>query len=581
MDTRIKKSIPVFSVMTVLVLFLAWIGFTYAAADPDSLKADKILFNGKIATVDSNFSIAQAVAIKGDKIVAVGKNADLEQLKGTRTQMIDLKGKTLIPGFSEGHMHMMTTGLGLSKVNLQDPRIKTMSDLVQAVGDRAKTTPKGAWIEGRGWDQSKLKENRFPTRWDLDEVSPDNPVFLMRTCAHIVVVNSKALELAGITKDTPQPTGGEIVKDEKGEPTGALLERPAFMLAQKLIPQPDLKKKKEGLKAACKALNAVGVTSLNEGGSYADDYQAYQELMNDGDLTVRVYAMPWLALHEISDEEAVSYVNHFGPRQGFGNDYLKIGALKIVMDGGIGGRTALMRTPYVTGNPGNYGIQSVPQDQLRKFIKLANQKGWQMSIHSCGGKAMDNVLEIFREADQEKPIKGRRWYFVHGYDPSPQNLADMKRMEVGVATNPSFIYSLGDSFIFNMGKEWAAHASPHKEYLENGIHISGGSDSPVSPFAPLLGIYAAVARKTQVSKEVAGADQRISVQEALRVFTMGGTWMTFEEKIKGSIEPGKLADMVILGEDILTVDPEQIPKIPIIATFVGGKAVYVAPGTEF
>ncbi|HUL30546.1 MAG TPA: amidohydrolase family protein, partial [Thermodesulfobacteriota bacterium] len=320
--------------------------------------------------------------------------------------------------------------------------------------------------------------------------------------------------------------------------------------------------------------------SLNDGGSYANDYQAYQELMNDGDLSVRVYAMPWLALHEINDEEAISYLNHFGPRQGFGNDYLKIGALKIVMDGGIGGRTALMRTPYITGNPNNYGIQSVPQDRLRKFIKLANKMGWQMAIHSCGGKAMDNVLEIFREADQEKPIKGRRWYFVHGYDPSPQNLEDMKRMEVGVATNPSFIYSLGDSFIFNMGKEWTAHASPHKEYLEKGIHISGGSDSPVSPFPPLLGIYAAVARKTEVSREVAGADQRISIQDALRIFTMGGAWMTFEEKVKGSIEPGKLADLVILGENILTVDPERIPKVPIIATFVGGKVVYVAPDAK-
>lgn len=474
-------------------------------------------------------------------------------------------------------MHMLHTGLDLSKINLQDPKIKTMSDLVQAVADRVKTTPKGEWIEGWGWDQSKLKENRFPTREDLDKVSPDNPVFLMRTCVHIAVVNSKALELAGITKDTPQPVGGEIAKDEKREPNGALLERPAFNLVQKLIPKPDLKKKKEGLRAACKAFNAAGLTSVNDGGSYADDYQAYQEVMKEGDLTVRVYAMTWLALHEISNEEAISYLNHLGPRNGFGNDFLKIGALKIVMDGGVGGRTALMRTPYIAGKPDNYGIQSVPQDRLRKFIKMANQMGWQMAIHTCGGKAMDNVLEIFREADQEKTIKGRRWYFVHGYDPSPQNLEDMKRMEVGVATNPSFLHFLGDSFIFNMGKEWAAHASPHKEYLENGIHISGGSDAGVTPYPPLWGIYAAVARKTQVSKQVAGADQRISIQDALRIFTMGGTWMSFEEKIKGSIEPGKLADMVILGEDILTVDPERIPKIPIIATFVGGKAVYIAP----
>jgi predicted amidohydrolase YtcJ len=580
MHIRIRKSIPQIFLITVLFSFLFWTGFTYAAADQDSLKVDKILFNGKVVTIDNSFSIAQAVAIKGDKIVAVGTNAQLKRLKGTKTQMIDLKGKTLIPGFNEGHMHTLTTGLGLSKVNLQESKIKTMSDLVNAVGDRAKTSPKGDWVEGWGWDQSKLEENRFPTRWDLDKVSPDNPVFLMRTCNHIVVANSKALELAGITKETPQPVGGEIVRDEKGEPTGAFLERPAFTLVQKLIPKPDVKKKKEALRAASKALNASGVTSVNDGGSYAEDYQAYQELLNDGGLTVRVYAMPWLALHEISDEEAISYINHLGPRQGFGNDYLKIGALKIVMDGGIGGRTALMRMPYITGNPGNFGIQSVPQERLRKFIKLANQKGWQMAIHSCGGKAMDNVLEIFKEADQEKSIKGRRWYFVHAYDPSPQNIEDMRRMEVGAATNPSFIYFLGDSFISNMGKEWGYHASPHKEYLENGIHISGGSDSPVSPYTPLWGIYGAVARKTQLSKEVAGADQRISIQDALRIFTMGGAWMTFEEKTKGSIEPGKLADVVILGEDILTVDPERIPKIPIIATFVGGKVVYLAPGAK-
>jgi hypothetical protein len=564
-----------------LTLPLALTGLSYGATDfMDNLKPDFILFNGKIVTVDSAFSAVQAVAIKDEKIVAVGEDRDLKKLKGSKTKMVDLKGKTVIPGINEGHLHMLSTGLELSKINLRDPKIQTLNDLVQAVADRVKVTPKGEWIEGSRWDQSKLKENRFPTRWDLDQISPEHPVYLKRTCGHIAVANSKALELAGINKDTPQPEGGEIVKDEKGEPNGALLEKPAYSLVEKLIPKPNLRQKKEAIKAACRAFNAAGITSVHDGMMEVGDYQAYQEVYNEGELTVKVYGMVATGLPGVKEEEAISYLMKIGPRQGFGNEYLKIGGIKMMVDGGVGGRTALMRTPYITGKPNNYGIQTLPQETLRKVVKLANQMGWQVGVHACGGKAMDNVLEAYREADAEKPIKGRRWFLIHAYDPSPQNFEDMKRMEVGAATNPSFIHFLGDSYIFNMGKEWTAYASPHKEYLKNGIRISAGSDSRVTPYPPMFGIYAAVTRRTQVSKEVAGADQCIPVQDALRIFTMGGAWMTFEEKTKGSIEPGKAADLVVLGEDILTVDPERIPAIPILATFVGGKTVYVNPAAD-
>jgi hypothetical protein len=200
--------------------------------------------------------------------------------------------------------------------------------------------------------------------------------------------------------------------------------------------------------------------------------------------------------------------------------------------------------------------------------------GWQMAIHAAGGKAMDNVLSVFKEADAEIPIKGRRWYLVHAYDPSPENFEDLKRMDIGVATNPGFIHFVGDSFVFNMGREWASHASPLNDYLAHGIPISGGSDAGVTPFPPLFGIYAAVTRKAQLSGEALGPHQCISVPQALRVFTMGGTWMTFEENTKGSIEPGKLADMVILGEDILSLHPDRIPEVPVLATYVGGKRVH-------
>jgi predicted amidohydrolase YtcJ len=540
----------------------------------DGLKPNLILFNGKVVTLDPNFSIAEAVAVKGDRIVAVGADSDLSALRGPRTDMIDLKGKTLIPGFNEGHLHMMQTGEGLLKINLQEKTVRSIPDIVQRVSERVKSTPRGEWVEGWGWDQSKLRENRFPTRWDLDAVSPDHPVYLARTCCHIAVVNSRALALAGITKATPHPGGGEIVRDERGEPTGALLERPAFSLVEKLLPKAGLRQKKEAIVAACRAFNAAGITSVNDGGLDIPDYQAYQEVMNEGNLTVRVYGMVRLEMREIDDEEAVNYLRHIGPRNGFGNDYLKMGAIKITMDGGVGGRTALMRTPYPTGKPGHFGIQSVAQERLRMVIKMANQLGWQMAIHTAGGRAMDNVLEIFREADSEKSLRGRRWYLVHAYDPSPQNFEDLARMGIGVATNPGFIYFVGDSFVQNMGREWADHASPLHDYLNHGIPISGGSDSPVTPYAPLYGIYAAVNRKTQVSGEVIGKDQCVGIGEALRVFTMGATWMSFEEGIKGSLERGKLADMVILGEDLLSIEPDRIPEVPVLATIVGGKQVY-------
>jgi predicted amidohydrolase YtcJ len=548
----------------------------------DALKPDMILYNGHIITVDG-LSVVQAVAVKGDWIVAVGEDAVLKRLRGSRTRMVDLKGKTVVPGFNDGHLHMMDTGLELTEIDLRYPSVRSVKDLIEAVAKKVNITPPGEWIKGSRWDQSKLEERRFPTRWDLDVVSPRHPVYLKRVCSHIVVVNSKALELAGITRDTPQPEGGEIVRDGKGEPTGLLLERPAFGLVEALIPKADLVSKKEAIREACRRFNAAGITSVNDGGFLVEDYQAYHEVLKEGNLTVRVYGMVRLELREMPDEEAVAYLNHIGPRHGFGDHCLRMGAIKISIDGGVGGRTSLMRKPYRAGPPNNYGIQSVPQDRLRKMIKLIHHMGWQIAVHAAGGKAMDHVLAIFREANREAPIREKRWYLVHAYDPSSQNLKEMKRMGVGVAANPSFIHFLGDSFISNMGRKWSYRASPHKSYLRHGIPISGGSDASVTPYDPLWGIYSAVTRKTQFSQEVCGPDQCISTQDALRMFTQGGTWMSFEEEIKGSIASGKLADMVVLGENIFKVDPDWIPRIPVLATLWGGKAVYVAPrvGLEF
>ncbi|MFH2111076.1 MAG: amidohydrolase [Candidatus Bathyarchaeota archaeon] len=538
-------------------------------------EADLVLVNGKIITVDAGFSVAQAVAVKDGRVQTVGTTEDIKKLVGKGTEVIELKGRTVMPGLYDSHLHVVGTGTALQMINCRTPPMMSIEDMKKTVAEKAKQAKPGEWIQGRGWDQAKLKEHRNPSRWDLDQVSPDNPVVLTRTCGHLLVANSLALEIAGVTKDTPDPVGGKIVRNEMGEPTGMLEEGPAMTFVRKHIPPVGIPETMEAIRTACTAFNEVGITSVIDAGNTEDEMVAYQLLKERGELTCRVNMM----LRSIQDgepiEESVKRVENFPMVTGFGDALLRFQGLKILIDGGIGGRTALIREPY-ENDPDNCGLLTVPVEDLQRLVDAANRRGMLTGIHCAGGKATDIVLEAYRKTDKVKPIKGRRFYLIHAYQPSDENFKDCQELGVLVASQPSFLYYLGESYYENVGNERSEWLKPHRAWIDHGIMVGGGTDSPVTPYPPFPSLWAAIARRTEINDVQMGTEQCVTREEAIRMYTVNGAFLSFEEDIKGSLEPGKLADMVILDRDILTCPVDGIKDTRVLRTFLGGKTVYRA-----
>jgi predicted amidohydrolase YtcJ len=541
----------------------------------DHALADLLLINGKIVTVDPDFSIIEAVAVKDSNIVAVGTTSVMNVWKGSITEVIDLEGKMVLPGLIDSHLHMVGTGVALSQINCRTPPIKSISDLANAVKEKALDVKPGEWILGRGWDQAKLSDHRDPNRWDLDEASPENPVWLTRTCGHISVVNSRALEIAGLSKDTPQPVGGHIVKDENGEPTGILQEAPAMDLVRQYIPPQDLERTADSIKRASRAFSEVGITGVIEAGIEPLDMRAYQKVATEGELTVRVNMMLRGRLAGESAEESATRIMDFPMTTGYGDDLLRYLGLKLLIDGGVGGRTALLREPYEDDN-NNTGILIMPEEDLQRRVDAGNLAGMMVGIHCAGGKAMDIVLNAFEETDKIKPIKGRRFAIIHAYQPKEQNFETCRRLGITVASQPSFLYYLGESYYENVGHERSEWLKPHRAWIDNDITVASGTDSPVTPYPPFPSLWASIARRTEVNNVQMGTEQRITREEAIRLYTINGAYHTFEEDIKGSIEPGKLADMIIVDRDILTCPLDDIRDTKVLRTILGGKTVYEA-----
>lgn len=537
-------------------------------------KADLVLINGKVITLDEEFSIAEAVAVRNGRILAVGSSEDIKQYIDEETDILDLGGKTVLPGLIDSHLHLLGLGLTLLWINCSSPPMGSIKDIIEAVRKRAEKLGPGKWIIGRGWDQSKLEEHRFPNRWDLDGAAPDNPVYLIRTCGHVVVVNSRALEIAGIGPETPQPEGGVIVRDERGVPTGVFLERPAFWLVQRHIPQPSFETKVEAIKRACRALNEVGITSVIEPGILPEDMRAYQRARAEGGLTIRVSMMLRGVEEGETLEESLRRMREFPMSTGSGDEMLRFLGLKLVMDGGLGGRTALLREPY-EGQPTNYGVQTMPEEKLQRLVDEANLKGMMVGIHCAGGRAMDLTLKALNETDKKRSIKGRRFTLIHAYLPSEENFEQCSRLGVVVASQPSFLYYLGDSFHENIGPERAEWVKPHRAWVDHGIVVAAGTDAPVTPYNPFVSLWAATTRRTEGGKQL-GSEQCISRKEALRMYTLNAAYLSFEEHLKGSIEEGKLADLTVIDRNILTCPLDEVRKTRVLRTILGGRTVYEA-----
>jgi predicted amidohydrolase YtcJ len=545
--------------------------------------ADIVLHGGNVITVDEKKPRAQGVAVKDGRILWVGTNEGVKQAIGRGTQVRDLKGMTVIPGFIESHNHTLMFGLGLSSIDLT--KVGSVEEMIALVRERAAQQKEGTWITGVGYNQNELKEKRHPSRQDLDKAAPKHLVSLRHTSAHGYAVNSLALAKAGITKDRLDPEGGKIGRDiTTGELTGLLFESPAMKLIDDITPKPTLEDLVTALGKAGQRFLSEGITSAMDASVGGNDISlqiaAYQEAVDRRVLKVRHNLAIWseavfdYCRFEESLREAQGKFLGLGIRTGLGDEKLRIGPFKIIVDGAFSTVTAVTYEPYgVEANDRGCGVLVIEPEKLAKLASVAHGLGWQLSIHGIGDRAIDICLDAIEAAHRSKPRKDARHRLEHCTMALPRMFDRIKRLGVIPVLQPGFIWELGDNWFRQLGKETCVQLKPFRTLLDNKILMAFSSDRPVVSGAPLLGIHSAVNQKTRTGQDYA-PHEKITPEEALRCYTINGAYATFEEKVKGSIEVGKLADLVILAEDLTQVRSEKIKDIPIMATMVGGEFCY-------
>jgi predicted amidohydrolase YtcJ len=517
--------------------------------------ADLVLVNGNIVTMGTGSPPrATAVAIKSGKLMAVGTDREALASASKDTRRIDLRGKTVVPGFIDCHVHGASLGQSLSQIPLRD--VTSVEVIKQRVRQRARTTPKGEWISGRGWDQDRLVDHRYPTRFDLDEAAPDHPVILTRVCGHVAVVNSKALKQARIDKATETPTGGWIDRDSAGNPRGILREN-AIDLITRVLQEPTEESVSKTCLLACQQMVEQGITTAHWIISSASELRALQRLRKRGLLPLRVYVLiPVECLDNLVD---------LGLATGLGNDRLRIGGVKLLLDGSLGGRTAALTQPY-SDDPGTSGMLLYSKRRLEKLVKKAHQADLQLAIHAIGDKAVTLALEALEkvvEKPQKNPLRHR---LEHVSVLSPKLIARMREIGVVASVQPHFVAS--DFWIARrLGNARTRWSYAFKSLQEAGVKVVGGSDAPVEPVSPILGIYASVVRRTN-------RRERLTVDEALQLYTLNAAYCSFEEKVKGSVEVGKFADLTVLSHDPYAITPTRLKNVKVEMTIVNGVPTY-------
>ncbi len=552
---------------TGVTVFLALALVATATAQP----ADLILRGGRIITVDGNWRIAQAVGIRSGRFVAVGDNEALAPLIGPTTQIIELGGRTVVPGLIDTHLHQMLSGLNSRGVQLLGAR--SIADVQSAIATRVSQTPPGQWVmASSGWHESILAEGRMLTRWEIDKVAPDHPVFIPRG-GHVVTVNSKALELAGITKDTPNPTGGVIVRDEgTGEATGVLLQNAANLVRSILPPPPPPPMSAELLKSAMRELNSFGIVGVVEPGVDERVMALYRQVHDAGEMTVRTDVL-YRALTKDQMEKGIAAIaaqKH--------SDMLRFPGIKVPLDGGVeGGR---MSWPYriVPGEQPSStyrGVLLLPpggEDEYVEGLKLAAAAGLQVQTHAVGDETIDVIVRSYDRVNRERPIRELRWVIMHIFHPTDAAIARMK--EIGImATVQDHPVLLGHNQRRWWGDERAAYAIPIRKLIDAGILVGGGSDGPVVPVDPFLSMWWMTTRQV-LKGYVLGPEHAITAKEALTLYTINNARILGVENDRGSIEPGKLADLAVLSQDILAVPPDAIRQTKALMTVVGGRIVH-------
>jgi predicted amidohydrolase YtcJ len=554
--------LPVFCAVSFNLLF-----FPPGAAGQTKPAADLIVTNARIWTVDKARPQAEALAVLGDRIVVVGSATDVDAWHGPQTKVVDAKGKLLLPGFDDAHVHFVDGGSHLQEVQLKDAA--TPQEFARRIGERAKITPKGEWITGGDWDEQKWSPPNLPTKELVDAVTPDTPVWVNRYDGHESLANSVTLRLANVTAKTPDPPGGQIVRDAQGNPTGVLRDA-AQDLAGKVMPPMSHARRMKSIHQALEHAASLGVTSVQDMNPLYEDVRAYAELQEKGELTARIYVAPIET--EWRDQAKI------GVRHAFGTPLLRMGAVKGYADGSLGSETAYFFDAY-TDDPKSHGLLSDemhPPSGMLQRLRGADAAGLQLCVHAIGDRGISMILDIFEQIEKTAGKRDRRWRIEHSQHLAAKDFARYAHLGVIASVQPYHAIDDGRWAEKRIGPDRIKRTYAFRTLLDNGVRLAFGTDWSVAPLSPMWSIYAAVTRATLDGKTPDGwvPEQKLTVAEAVEAYTMGSAYAEFQEKEKGSITPGKLADFVVLSDDIFKIPPTAIKNVRVEATYLGGKVVY-------
>jgi hypothetical protein len=567
-------------VTRILPLFLLLVPSVRAAE-----AADLIYHNGRIVTMDASRPAAQAVAIQGNRFLAVGSNEEIRKLAGPSTKLIDLRGRTVLPGLNDSHTHPV--GAAMSEREGVVPVMHSISEVLAYVRKQTARTPADKLIFVPKVYSTRLTDRRYPTRYELDEAAPGR--LAMTDNGYASVLNSALLEKLKITRDTRDPERGKIIRDARGEPTGLILGAPQLLGPLRRTRRPTADDIVWAIKSMHKAYNQAGITSTIDRSQGPEAFRTYQQLRQKGELTVRSYVTYTIGAQG-TPQQVREEIERIPFLTGLGDEWFRVGSLKTVSDGGILIGTAFLREPYGMNTaiygynePDYRGVMYVTRENLIEMAKTANRLGWQMTAHTAGGGATDTLLDAYEAADREKPILGRRFTVTHVNFPNDQAIARAKKLGVVFDCQPAWHHFDGPALKDVFGPSRTAHFIPLRSIFDAGVVVAGGSDhmikfdsrEAINPYNPFFGMWMAITRKT-ADGSVLHPEQAVTREEALKMWTLNGAYLSFEEKVKGSIEAGKLADMVVISKDFLTCPVDDIKDIEALTTIVDGKVVYQA-----
>jgi predicted amidohydrolase YtcJ len=583
---RRRASLAAVSVILTGIAVWPLVAASVSGEQAATAPADLVMMNGKILTVDAKDSVAQAVAIAGGKIVAVGTNENVKRRVGSSTRVIDLRGRTATPGLMDTHAHFSAED-AIYSVDLSDAA--SMADVLSRVREKVSTLKPGEWVRGRGWDEGKLAERRYIYASDLDKVSPQNPVYLTHTMGHYGAANSLAMKLAGVTDQTQAPFGGTIDREANGRPTGIFKESAQGLVTgaiPHLTPQEQRERQRNGILKLIEDFNKEGMTGAKDPGIFDDKWDVYQQLLAENKLNVRIFALWRVRDPKTADAVLQKLQKVPKPPAGLGDRRLIAGGVKLAIDGSGGARTAWMYEDWnkdFTGkDTGNTGYPTIDPEVFRQLVKRLHENGIHVSTHAIGDRGIDWVVDTYEQVLKSKPTRGLRHGIIHGNTPTDHAINVMARLQKTYdaaypESQSTFMWWIGDTYAANLGAQRAQREKPFRTYVSKGIIWSGGSDYPVTPFEGRMGLWASVARKTLKGTYGAtpfGTREAVDIKTALRSYTIWAARQMFLEDKVGSIEVGKDADIAVWDRDMYTIPTDDLPNLKCEMTLLAGRVVY-------